>query len=92
MGWYIEGEYEIVSGDLTSKELVIRPLSDIKVEEMYNVEGSKGYFEPDDDKKPVKPNEDPESPKTSDNTLPLALVLSVSGLAVMLYSKKRLAA
>ena len=96
MGWYIEGEYEIISGSLTSKVLVIRPLSDIKVEEMYNVEGSRGYIEPeqkpDDDKKPTKPNEDAESPETSDNTLFFALMLAVSGLAVMLYSKKRLAA
>lgn len=100
MGWYIEGEYEIVSGDLMSKVLVIRPLSDIKVEEMYNVEGSKGYIEPDkepdqepdEDKKPTKPNKEPEAPKTSDNTLTLASMLVLFGLAVMLYSKKRLAA
>ncbi len=94
MGWYIEGEYEIVSGDLMSKELVIRPLSDIKVEEMYNVEGSRGYIEqePEEDKKPTKPNEESEAPKTSDNTLVLASIFMVFGLAVMLYSKKRLAA
>lgn len=94
MGWHIEGEYEIVSGTLKSKVLVIRPLSDIKVEEMYNVKGSLGYVEPDDtpDKEPTKPNESPEAPQTSDNTLPFALMLVAVGVSAMLYSKKRLVA
>ncbi len=33
--WQITGEYEIVSGSLTSKELVIRPLGDIDVIEVF---------------------------------------------------------
>lgn len=53
-GWYIEGEYEVVSETVKpmaartvkvekAAELVIRPLSDLVIEESYDVVGSQGY-------------------------------------------------
>lgn len=47
-GWVIDGKYEIVSGTLGSRKLVVRPLTDIIVEESFDVSGSEGYG-----KKPV---------------------------------------
>ena len=82
-GWVIEGKYEIVSGSLTSTELVIRPLSDVKIEESYDVQGSQGYG---------KSNTSDKAPQTGDTVFGLAALLTVGALAVALYSKKRICA
>lgn len=82
-GWVIDGKYEIVSGSLKSKTLTVRPLSDLLVEESYNVQGSKGY---------VNSNNSSKSPKTGNNALAGAVVLTAGAFVVMAASKKRIAA
>lgn len=82
-GWVIEGKYEIVSGDLKSKELVIRPLSDVKVEESYDVKGSAGFGTTNDSDK---------APDTGVALPVVAFVALAGAFTVMVVSKKRLAA
>lgn len=82
-GWVIKGEYNIISGTLTSKELVIKPLSDLSIEESYDVEGSQGFG---------KTNDSDKAPQTGNPALGASLILLVSGISVMMYAKKRLAA
>ena len=87
--WAIDGEYEIVSGSLTSKTLVIRPLSDLDVEEAYDVKGSQGAGE-----KPAEwvENESGKAPETGNAALSFAVLLTACGFATVLFAKKRLAA
>ena len=78
--WQISGRYEIVSGSLKSGKIVIRPLSDLKVKQIFDVKGNGG-----------KPNDGSgKSPKTGENgvtALGLTLVLALAGVAI---SKKQL--
>ncbi len=83
-GWMIDGDYEIVSGDLKSEKLVIRPLSDLKIEEAYNVKGSQGEIENE--------NDSDEAPVTGDLGMLSAALLTLTGLGTVLFAKKRLAA
>lgn len=84
--WTIVGEYEIISGSLTSENLVIRPLGDISIvqvlEEYYEEDNlpddEKEDEEDEEDKKPSKKpqgdkNDSETSPPTNDNML---LILS----------------
>ncbi len=87
--WAIDGEYEIVSGSLTSKTLVIRPLSDLDIEEAYDVEGSQGAGEEPAD---LDENESDKAPETGNSALGFALLLTVGGFATVMVAKKRLAA
>lgn len=79
--WEISGRYEIVSGSLKSGKIVIRPLSDLKVKQIFNIKGNG-----------TKPNDGSgKSPKTGENgvtALGLTLVLALAGVAI---SKKQLA-
>ena len=79
-GWVIDGKYEIISGSLTSKELVIKPLSDIKIEESYNVKGSKGFG---------KTNDSSSAPRTGNEALVVTTIIALGALSVMYASKKR---
>ena len=78
-GWTIEGEYEIVEGDLNSLVLVIRPLGDVKVVANFKDTGTGK----DDGKK---------SPTTGYNTQAvialMAVVLTVSAAAVVVCGKR----
>lgn len=87
--WAIDGEYEIVSGSLTSKTLVIRPLSDLDIEEAYDVEGSQGAGEEPAD---LDENDSDKAPETGNAALGFAVLLTACGFATVLVAKKRLAA
>lgn len=65
--WSITGEYEIVSGSLTSPTLVIKPLSDVKITQVVEKYEETGK---DPDKKPDKPNKKPQGDKNDDETSP----------------------
>ncbi len=82
-GWVIEGvegvDYEIVSGSLTSETIVIRPLTDLKIEEAYDVPGSAGEGTTNDSDK---------APETGNSALALA-VLAVAGAFVVMVSTKK---
>lgn len=78
-GWVIEGKYEIVSGDLNSKELVIRPLSDIEVEESYDVKGSAGEGTTNDSDK---------APETGNNALAVLFVVTAGAFVTMVALRK----
>ena len=79
-GWVIEGEYEIIEGDLNSPVIVIRPLTDVKVTAKFT--GT------------AKRDTDTESPETGliDNTafagVAVALVISFSAAAVVVTGRK----
>ena len=70
--WDIVGDYEIVSGDLKSAVLVIRPLTDIYAVAKFSKEGETVV--------PTEPSKDqPTSPKTG---YPIAMVIALMGLAI----------
>lgn len=76
-GWVITGDYEIVSGDLNSDELVVKPLSDLKVVESYDVE-----TEPSD------PNDSDKAPQTGNGALMVTVLLTAGAFVAMLATKK----
>lgn len=81
--WTISGEYEIVSGDLNSRELVIRPLTDIYAVAKFVGEGSTEPVTPTEN-----PNKDNTSPKTGDPTMMfVVLALAAMGLGVFAVKK-----
>lgn len=78
----VSGNYELVSGSLTSKKIVVRPLSDLKIKLHYKSEKA--------DKPVVKPT-DPsnKSPKTGNNIPVVAVgILAVAALGVTVIGKK----
>lgn len=77
-GWVIEGKYEIVSGSLDSKELVIRPLSDVSIVESYDVETA-----PDGDK-----NDSDKAPQTGNTALVLLSVITAGAFVAMVSTRK----
>ena len=84
--WQIDGEYEIVSGSLTSKELVIRPLGNIDAYAYVNEKS-------EDTDKPVTPGKKDDSPKSPDTSAaPVAGIVAVIALAgcTALVAKKRI--
>ncbi|MBQ4154562.1 MAG: hypothetical protein IJE01_05140 [Clostridia bacterium] len=87
-GWVIDGkegvDYIIVSGNLTSDELVIKPLNNIKVEESYDVDGSKGEGQPE----VGGSNDSTQSPPTGNNALASIAVLGMLSLAGAVAVKK----
>jgi hypothetical protein len=87
-GWVIDGkegvDYVIVSGSLTSDELVIKLLTDVKIEESYDVEGSKGEGKPEVGDK----NDSTQSPPTGNNALASVVVLGMLSLAGAVAVKK----
>ena len=78
-GWEITGEYEIVSGSLTSDESVIRLLGDITVEENY-----KDVVD-DDDK---DENESDKAPTTGNGVLMVTVLLTAGAFVAMVATKK----
>lgn len=96
--WTIIGEYEIISGSLTSETLVIRPLGDISV-----VQVLEQYYEDDklpddekDDDKDKKPSKKPQgdkndsetSPPTNDNMLLILSGIFFASLLATAVSRK----
>lgn len=78
LGWKIYGEYEIVSGTLKSDTLTVRPLSDLRIVEMYDCPAAGAE------------DDDPVSPPTGNNLAAYA-ALSLLSLSVVIVAKKRLA-
>lgn len=83
-GWVIEGEYEIVSGDLTSDNLVIRPLSDLVVEATYD----SGDENLEDDDVEVDENESDKAPQTGNGTIVLVTLLTAGAFVAMVATRK----
>ena len=75
--WDIKGEYDIVSGELTDEEIVIRPTTDVEVYLYVNaeVEGPS--------------NGSPESPDTSSNAFGVIAVM-VLALGTAVVAKREL--
>ena len=78
IGWEIIGEYEIISGSLTSKNLVIRPLSDLIVEGKY-----KDVAEEDKEE-----NESDKAPQTGNGVLMITVLLTAAAFVTMVATKK----
>lgn len=74
--WSITGDYEIVSGSLTSEKLVIKPLGDVTVKEVFE-KISKGGT-----------NNSDKSPKTGDAIPSVLLAVFMTSLAACAVSKK----
>ncbi len=74
--WKLECEYDIVSGDLKSKVLVIRPKTDVYATAYFTKPGE----EPTEPSTPDKKDEDKPSPKTG---YPLFFVFGIMGLALI---------
>ncbi len=79
IGWDIEGDYEIVEGDLNSPVLVIRPKSNLKAVDK---------FQPTDTKK----DDGKTSPTTGYNTnaiiAVMAVVVTISAAVVVVNGKR----
>ena len=76
-GWVITGDYEIVSGTLTSDTIVIKPLGDITVEELYDVETESG-----------DPNDSDKAPQTGNGALMVTVLLTAGAIVAMVATKK----
>ncbi len=78
--WIIEGEYDVVEGDLTDPTITIRPKSDIKADAVF-VKATSDATEAVNPKPttPAKPNNSSTSPKTGD---PLFLIIALAALAL----------
>jgi hypothetical protein len=77
-GWKVTGKYEVVSGDKMSDRYTIRPLSDLRIIEMYDVAAAG-----DED-------DSPWSPPTGSNLLALGAIALLS-VSVAVVAKKRIA-
>ncbi len=79
--WSITGDYEIISGTLTSPTLVIKPLGDVKI---LQVVEKYEEVDKDPDKKPdKKPSKKPQGDKNDSETSPPtgdSIVYILSGL------------
>lgn len=94
LGWEIIGEYEIVSGSLTSRDLVIRPLGDITINQLaeYIVEGAD---EPDDGEDKDKEeegetNKSDKSPQTGNNIFFILGGIFAASFVIASISGKRI--
>ncbi|MBQ3088245.1 MAG: hypothetical protein IJC36_01290 [Clostridia bacterium] len=80
-GWEITGDYEIVSGTLTSDTLVIRPLGDLVVEAVYDdtdLEGGEDTEENDSDK----------APQTGNNAIMMVVLVTAGAFVAMVATRK----
>ena len=77
-GWEITGEYEIVSGSLTSDKIVILPKGDIVVKEII-----KDVVEEDKDE-----NESDKAPQTGNGALMVTVMLTAGAFVAMVVTKK----
>ena len=84
-GWIINGvegvDYEIVSGDLNSETLVIRPLSDVDVKEVFDVPGLVLDEEGNQ-------NGSDTAPQTGNGMLAVVSFLTAGAFAAMIVTKK----
>ena len=78
-GWVITGDYDIVSGTLTSDELVIRPKSDLIIAEKYK----DTVIEDDKDE-----NESDKAPQTGNGLLMVTVLLTAGAFVGMVATKK----
>lgn len=78
-GWVITGEYDIVSGTLTSAELVILPKGDITVEETYK----DAVLDDEKDE-----NDSDKAPQTGNGALMVTVLLTAGAFVAMLATKK----
>lgn len=78
-GWVITGDYDIVSGTLTSTELVIIPKSDLVVEEKYK----DAPVDTDKDE-----NESDKAPQTGNTALMVTVLLTAGAFVTMIATKK----
>ena len=77
--WKIVGDYEIVSGSLTSKNLVIKPLGNVILTQIFDIEG----VEEKPDKKPQgESNKSDVSPETADSGI-LNLLVGAAALSMV---------
>lgn len=90
-GWIINGvegvDYEIVSGDLNSETLVIRPLADVDVKEVFDVPG----LVLDEEGNPVEEgnkNDSDKAPQTGNGMLAVVSFLTAGAFAAMIVTKK----
>ncbi|MGN0660190.1 MAG: hypothetical protein ACI4JX_00565 [Oscillospiraceae bacterium] len=79
--WNIIGEYEIISGSLDSTTLVIRPLSDVTVQEIVKTDGTTVT--------PGDKNDSSTSPGTGSAASVLVVLMGASALTAA-AAKKRL--
>ncbi len=96
--WQIIGDYEIVSGSLTSADLVIRPLGNIEVKTIFekidDIEDGdvpeEDHEDGDDGKKPQKGevNDSDTSPQTGNSIVLVLLSTFVASLAVAVTTRK----
>lgn len=92
LGWEIIGEYEIVSGSLTSRDLVIRPLGDITINQLAEYIGEAGE-EPDDgeDKEEEgETNKSDKSPQTGNNIFFILGGIFAASFVIASISGKRI--
>ncbi|MBQ7128666.1 MAG: hypothetical protein IJO19_01605 [Clostridia bacterium] len=86
IGWTINGDYEIVSGKLTSTTIVIRPKKDIEIDDLS--EGATPKFKKlasaEKTTKKSSGGSGSTSPKTSDNgmAIPMLALLALGGVIV----------
>lgn len=83
--WVIEGEYEIVEGSLTDKEIVIRPKGDVSA---YAHVSEK--IEADTDKTPGKTDDGKKSPDTSAAPIASAALVTLIAGATAIVAKKKI--
>lgn len=77
--WVIKGKYKIVNGDLTSKKLTLILKGDVEATPIFTKKGSKSSGSTTH----ISRNTSPVSPKTGDNTLYFAIMISVGALLVL---------
>lgn len=87
--WTISGvegvDYEIVSGDLNSADLVIKPINDVKVTANFLTLAGEVPTEPTQGDK----NDSDKSPQTGDN-VEIFVLVAFAAVALMIASKKQL--
>ena len=94
LGWEIIGEYEIVSGSLTSRDLVIRPLGDITINQLAEYIGEADE-EPDDGEDKDKEeegetNKSDKSPQTGNNIFFILGGIFAASFVIASISGKRI--
>lgn len=78
-GWVITGEYDIISGTVTSDEIVILPKGDLVIEEKYKdtvIEDNKDE------------NESDKAPQTGNGVLMVTVLLTAGAFVGMVATKK----
>ena len=85
--WKITGEYDVVSGSLTSPTMVIKPHSDVVADAVFKPTGSQA---PTSSGTPGSSDQSPTSPKTGTAGMLFVLFAVIAGGAVIVLSKKQL--